>query len=246
MKSLKKRSKKSKKQFGEKEFIRSVWKTMRDQARKSPSVGLLHERLEEGIRIVGLTGGIASGKSTVSRFLKEAQVPIIDADEIAQSVVRPGKPTYKAIVRSFGEGVLGALREIDRERLGEIVFADDAKRALLESITHPEILKEIVKRVRTLRKKKVPLVVIDAALLFESGLHRHMHKTIFVRIEPNTQLSRLMVRDRLPEAKAWQRILCQMPASQKEAQADFLIDNSGTKEETHNQVLALLSQLAKK
>ena len=152
---------------------------------------------------------------------------------------------YRTIVKTFGEGIIGPNREINRDRLGEIVFADDTKRAILDSITHPEILKEITKKVRTLRKKKLKLVVIDAALLFESGLHRHMHKTIFVRIEPGTQLERLMKRDDLPEVKAWQRILSQMPASQKESRADFVIDNSGTSEETRRQVFDLLSRLAK-
>lgn len=216
---------------------------MTRQAKRNPSVDLLHERLEGAIRLIGLTGGIGSGKSTVSRFLQEAKIQVIDADAIARQVVRPGRPAYRMIIKAFGEGIIGSNREINRDRLGEIVFADETKRTLLETITHPEILKEITKRVRTLRKKKSKFVVIDAALLFESGLHHHMHKTIFVRIEPKSQLDRLMKRDDLPEVKAWQRILSQLPASQKESQADFVIDNSGTPKETQGQVLALLSQL---
>ncbi len=110
-------------------------------------------------------------------------------------------------------------------------------------MTHPEIMKEIVKRVKALKKEKSKLAVVDAALLFESDLHRQMHKNILVRINPEVQLKRLVKRDRLPENQAWQRILSQMPTPQKEKVADFVIDNSGSPEETQRQILRIIDQL---
>jgi dephospho-CoA kinase len=216
---------------------------MKGQAKKSPEVALLHERLEGKIRMIGLTGGIASGKSTVARFFKEAKIPLIDADEIAREVVRPGEKAYREIVQSFGEGILKEDRTLDRENLGRIVFGDESKRSLLESITHPEIFKEINKRVQALKKRKAKAAVVDAALLFESGLHRHMHKNILVRVDPEVQLRRLMKRDSLSEIQAWQRVLSQMPTPEKEKFADFVIDNSGSPEETRRQVLEILRKL---
>lgn len=237
------KKKKTAKKFGEAEFINRLWKTMKGQEKKNPEIALLHERLEGTIKLIGLTGGIASGKSTVAQFFKEAKVHLIDADEISREVVKPGKRAYKQIVSSFGGGILKEDRTIDREKLGAIVFSDESKRLLLESITHPEILTEIKKRVAQLKKKKVRTVVVDAALLFESGLFRQMHKNILVRIDPEIQLRRLIKRDNLSEIPAWQRVLSQMPTPEKEKLADFVIDNSGSVEETRRQVLGLLTKL---
>lgn len=216
---------------------------METQARENPLIALLHERLEGKIKLIGLTGGIASGKSLIAGFFRDHKIPVIDADEIAREVVQPKKPAYRQIILSFGEGILKPDGTIDRERLGGIVFTDERKRRLLESITHPEISKEILKRVKDLKKKAAPLVVIDAALLFESGLDQPMHKNILVRIDPEVQLRRLTERDRIPEAQAWPRILAQMPTPEKQKLADFVIDNSGSPEETRSQVAALLARL---
>lgn len=248
MKKVKKKSKAKKsksrpREFGAKQFVDRLWKTMKGQEKKHPEIALLHERLEGTIKLVGLTGGIASGKSTVAQFFKEAKVPLIDADEIAREVVRPGKKAYRQIVASFGEGILREDRTIDRENLGRIVFNDESKRTLLESITHPEIFTEIKKKVAQLKKKKVRTVIVDAALLFESGLFRQMHKNILVRIDPEIQLRRLMKRDNLSEIQAWQRVLAQMPTPEKEKLADFVIDNSGSVEETRRQVLGIILKL---
>lgn len=215
---------------------------MKDQERKNPTIGLLHEKLEGAIQMIGLTGGIASGKSTVARLFREAKVPVIDADEIAREVVRPKKKAYREIVASFGQGILKEDRTLDREKLAEIVFADESKRTLLESITHPEIMRKITQKVRTFRKKKISFVIVDAALLFESGLDRQMHRNILIRIDPEVQLRRLMDRDGLTEAQAWARILAQMPTAEKEKRAQWMIDNSGSLEGTRRRFEELLLQ----
>ncbi len=249
MKSSNKKSGKTKppkgrkKSFGEKEFVKSLWKTMRGQAAAQPAIGLLHERLEGTVKLIGLTGGIASGKSTVAQLFKKVGLPVIDADEIAREVVRPKKKALREIVATFGEGILMPDGTLDREKMASIIFGDPSKRSLLESITHPEILRELVRRVTALKKKKERLIVIDVPLLFESGLHRQMDRNVLVRLDPEVQLRRLTARDRLPEIVAWQRILSQMPTAEKERLAHFVIDNSGSLEETGRQVATLLPKL---
>lgn len=210
---------------------------------KDPSVALLHERLEGTIRLIGLTGGIASGKSTVASFFRKAGIPLIDADEIARLVVKPKTAVYREIVASFGEGILSLNGEIDREKLGKIVFSDDSKKRLLESITHPEIFREILKQIRGHKKRKARAVVVDAPLLFESGLDRFMHKNLLVRVHPTIQMKRLMARDKFSEVEAWQRILSQMPTPEKERLADVVIDNSGSREETGQRVTGLIREI---
>jgi dephospho-CoA kinase len=218
---------------------------MKKQERENPALALLHERLEGTMRIIGLTGGIASGKSTVAAFFKGHKIPVIDADEIARNVVQPKKPAYQKIVETFGKGVLLPDGKLDREKLGQIVFSDESKRKLLESITHPEIFREIGWKVAALKKKKTVMAIVDAALLFESELHHQMHKNILVRLHPDIQLKRLMVRNKLSEKEAWPRILSQMPTPEKEKFSDFVIDNSGSLEETRDQVRRLIVILRK-
>lgn len=235
--------KQKKNEMTEKEFVKSLWKTMKGQVKAAPALALLHERLEGGIRLIGLTGGIASGKSTVARFFREAKVPVIDADRIAREVVKPKKKAFCEIVVAFGEGVVGPEGTLDREKLAALVFSDESKRKLLDSITHPEVIREIARQVTALKKKKVRLVVIDVPLLFESGLYHQMTTNILVRVDPEVQLKRLMARDRLSEIQAWQRILSQMPIAEKEKLGGTMIDNSGSLEETRRQLDGLLAQL---
>lgn len=190
--------------------------------------------------LIGLTGGIASGKSLVASLFKKKKIPVIDADQIARAVVRPGQKAYQGIVAAFGSGVLKKDRTIDRAKLGELVFSDEKRRRLLETITHPEIRTLILQEISAWRKKKFSMIVIDAALLFESGLYRQMDKIILVKAEPNVQLQRLMKRDKVPEAEAWNRILAQMPSPEKERCADFVIDNSGSRAATQRQFLKIV------
>lgn len=216
---------------------------MAAQARKNPALHDLYERLDPKApltRVVGLTGGIASGKSFVASLFKKRKVPVIDADVAARATVRPGTETYRQIVAVFGQGILKPDRTVDRMRLGELVFADERRRRLLESITHPEIRKAIEAEIARWRKKKAEWVVVDAALLFESGLYKEMDKNLLVRINPAVQLKRLMKRDRLPEPQAWARILAQMPSAQKEKLADWTVDNSFSRATTKRQALKIL------
>lgn len=190
--------------------------------------------------LLGLTGGIASGKSLVASLLKKKGVPVIDADLVAREVVKPGKKAYQGILAVFGPGILKKDRTIDRQRLGDLVFQNEKRRRLLESITHPLILKEILARIEKL--KKAALVVVDAALLFESGLYQRMDQTILVTCRPSVQLKRLIQRDRISEGEAWARILAQMPSAEKEQLADFVVDNSGTRQATGKQLLNFFKQ----
>ena len=241
-KTPKRRSSKSSKKFGRREFVSHVWRAMKAQERENPSLALLHRNLEGAVRLIGLTGGIASGKTTVAGFFREAGIPVIDADAIARAIVAPGKKAWREIVSAFGQGVVLPDRRLDREKIAGIVFHDESKRRLLETITHPEIFRQIGEKIRRL-KKKARAIVIDAPLLFESGLFRMMHKNLLVRVRPEVQMKRLMARDSLTEAQAWPRILAQMPNPDKERLSDRIIDNSKTVAETRGQVRDLLKTL---
>lgn len=206
---------------------------MEVQARENPAVALLHERMEGDLRLIGLTGGIACGKSTVSGMLRELGLPVIDADQIARDVVRPGEPAHREIVRTFGPGILAGDKAIDREKLGVLVFGDEEKRRRLEELTHPHILRAIAEEVQRLRAERKPrAVVIDAALLFESGLSQSMDATMVVSVPAEIQLARLMARDSLGEEAARKRIASQMSSPEREEKAHCVIDNSGSLEKT--------------
>ena len=219
-----------------------------DQERQNPAIALLHERIAENIFLIGLTGGIATGKSTVSRFLQQSGIPVIDADEIARDVVRPGQKAHASIVEKFGRDILQENGEIDRERLGALVFSDERARRDLEAITHPEIFREIARRIRDITSAgshaaRHKMIVIDAALLFESGLYQSMDKNILIRTEPELQIQRLMTRDGLSEAEARRRIESQWVHEDKESLANFVIDNSRSPEETQSQISDVLQKI---
>jgi dephospho-CoA kinase len=187
--------------------------------------------------LVGLTGGIATGKSTVSAMLAHLGARIIDADLLAREVVAPGQRAHAEIVQAFGPEVLQDDGYLDRKRLGAIVFADADKRKRLEQITHPAI------RVRQERILSVyeeeafeGVVVWDAALLLESGSATGMDRVVVVVADPTTELNRLMTRDGLGEEEARRRIASQMPVAEKAKLADYVIDNSGSRAETERQV----------
>lgn len=190
--------------------------------------------------IIGLTGGIATGKSTVSSMLATFDVPIIDADKIARDVVKPGKSSYVEIVREFGSKILRKDRTINREELGKIIFANQEKRELLNSIVHPAIRKEMIKQRDDYVRSGVKSVVLDIPLLFESNLTTYVHKTVVVYVPQHIQLKRLIKRDCLSEEEALKRINSQIPISEKTKMADAVIDNSQTKEKTFQQIKSLL------
>ncbi len=193
---------------------------------------------------VGLTGGIASGKSTVARMLAELGAIVIDLDEIAHEVEAPGMPAWKAIVDHFGEGVLGEGRTIDRRRLGAIVFADREKLALLNRLVHPAVLAEWEARIERIRREQPEAVVLsDIPLLVEAGLRDRVDWVLLVQIPPEEQIRRLMERNGWSREEAAARLASQMPIDQKLASADRVIRNDGPIEQTRRAVLELWEEL---
>ncbi|WP_125982182.1 dephospho-CoA kinase [Loigolactobacillus iwatensis] len=192
--------------------------------------------------ILGLTGGIASGKSTVSRYLNELGFPVVDADIIAREVVEPGTIGLQQIITTFSESVLKADGHLNRKYLGQLVFDQPEELVKLTKITAPLIRETIVKRLQLLKEKKVPVIILDVPLLFETGYDKLTDVTLLVEIPKELQLQRLMRRDRLTYAAALARINTQWPLAKKRALADTIIDNSGTIAETKQQVLAFLKQ----
>lgn len=185
---------------------------------------------------IGLTGNIACGKSTVARMLAEKGAYVIDADAVAHEVIRKGTPAYEAILQRFGGGILGPDGEIDRRRLGEIVFRDPEALRDLEAIVHPAVIQEIQRRI--LAHSEAPAVVIEAIKLLESGFARACDTLWVVTCSEAEQLRRLMHDRGLTEEEAWVRIRAQPPQAEKVRYADVVIDNSGDLEATRRQVEA--------
>lgn len=196
------------------------------------------------MRRVGLTGGIASGKSTVSRMLGELGVPVIDADLLAREAVAPGSAALGAIAEAFGEEVLAVEGGLNRARLGEIVFADPGKRKILEGILHPLIIAEQDRRLDALEAAgAAPLAVVDAAVMIESGSWRRFDAIVVVACEEAQQISRLRRRGGMSEEEARRRVAAQMPLGEKVRYADHVIDNRGSVAEARRQAEALLKSL---
>ena len=190
--------------------------------------------------LVGLTGGIATGKSTVSAMFAHQGARVIDADLLSREVVMPGQPAYARILEEFGSQIVQDDGSLDRKALGAIVFADPARRKRLEEITHPAIGARQQRILSVLDEEGFEGIVLwDAALLFETGGVSKMDKVVVVFADPDTERRRLMARDGLAEADARARIASQMPIAEKALLADHVIDNSGTREETERQVRAV-------
>lgn len=192
---------------------------------------------------VGLTGGIATGKSLVAGELKKCGAAIIDADRIAREVVEQGKPAYDDIVKEFGRVVLKADGGLDRKALANIVFHDKAALEKLNEITHPRIRERIREEARRLSAGGESLIVLDVALLIEMGVKYEVEKIIVVYSEAGQQLERLMKRDNLTRAEAQKRLSCQMDIKEKLKYADYVIDNSGDIESTLEQARELYAEL---
>jgi dephospho-CoA kinase len=175
--------------------------------------------------IIGLTGGIASGKSTVARILREIGVAVIDADQLAREVVARGSDGLAEIVTTFGADLLDANGDLDRPKLGERVFSDPSARQKLNAITHPRIAKLSAERIAAAQRSESPYVVYEAALLVETGAHRGMSALIVVAAADRLQLARSMARDGLPEAAARARLDSQLPLSAKVKEANYVIAN---------------------
>jgi dephospho-CoA kinase len=194
--------------------------------------------------LLGLTGGIASGKSTVAAMLEELGAQMIDFDALAREVVEPGKPAWKDIVGYFGEQVLKEDQSLDRKKLGDIVFKDFEKRKKLEGFTHASINEAFVSRVNDIAEKN-PKAIIQAVipLLFELNLQYQFHRNILVYVPPEVQVERLVKRDGITEEEASHRIRAQLPIDEKLGYADFVIRNDKSLEETRKQVGALWQEL---
>jgi dephospho-CoA kinase len=187
--------------------------------------------------LVALTGGIATGKSTVSSMFHALGCPIIDADLLAREVVEPGEPALADIAREFGPGVLAPDGRLDRQAMATVVFAAADRRRRLEAITHPRIRERLNARLSELAQRGYDGVVIfDAAVIIESGGYKQMDRLVVVTADEATQLARLRARDGLDEAEALRRIRSQMPLAEKAKLADHVIDNSGDRAATEAQV----------
>ena len=189
--------------------------------------------------IIGLTGGIACGKSTVAKMLVARGARVIDADAVAREVVAPGTEGLQAITDRFGAEVLDDDGALDRAALGRRVFGDASARAALEGILHPLIAVESARQIQQAVAEGAPLVVYDAALLIESGRADMFRPLVVVSVRPQTQIDRIMRRDGLDEAGAQARLDAQMPVAGKAALADHVIDNEGDLDATEAQVEAL-------
>ena len=196
--------------------------------------------------ILGLTGGIASGKSTVAECFVECGAVLVSADQLAREVVNPGSPSLAKLVDLFGMDILTAGGSLDREIMAQKIFADPEARKMLESATHPAIAHLAECRLADLSKAPHDLIVYEAPLLFEAGGERRVDQILVVVVDPAVQLQRLIERDALSETDAMQRITTQWPQADKVQKADYVIDNSGPLENTRNLVAALYDYLTRR
>ncbi|MCM3711777.1 dephospho-CoA kinase [Sporosarcina luteola] len=190
--------------------------------------------------IIGLTGSIATGKSTVSRMLKQKGYPIVDADEISRLVVEPGSPALDQIAQEFGGDVLLPDGALNREKLGSLIFNDEEKRQVLNGIVHPAVRKEMIRQKEEWLDKGANTVIMDIPLLFESKLQSYVDKIIVVSAKPSIQRERLIARNGYSTEEADARINSQLPIAEKELGADAVINNDGTMDETEIQLNGIL------
>jgi len=194
--------------------------------------------------IVGLTGGIASGKSLVTRVLRDLGAHIIDADKIVHNLLAPGQDACREVVGHFGNEIQLPDGSIDRRKLGDIIFNNPEERSWLNQCIHPRVFKAYQTQVHYLRERQPEaIVVMDAALLIETGYHKHMDRLIVVYADRKDQMKRLMERDRFTLEQALARISSQMPLDEKRKYADFVIENTGTREVTEQQTREVFAKL---
>ncbi|MDC2839850.1 dephospho-CoA kinase [Limosilactobacillus mucosae] len=194
--------------------------------------------------VIGLTGGIASGKSTISSILKAVGWPVIDADLIARQIVMPGSKGLEQIVNRFGPQMLNSDGTLDRKKLGKTVFDDPKKLSDLDKIEHPLIQEAIDSQLDEFKKQHLPVVVLDVPLLFETGMDEECDLTVLAVVDQATQLKRLMKRDQISKMDAVKKISSQMSLKEKMQRADVIIDNNGTLEQTRSQVAELVDRVS--
>ncbi|MBP2243093.1 dephospho-CoA kinase [Cytobacillus eiseniae] len=192
--------------------------------------------------VVGLTGGIASGKSTVSSMLIKKGFTVIDADLESRFAVEKGEEAYHQIINHFGEEILHEDGSIDREKLGSIIFHNPEERQVLNQIVHPAVRKRMLRKKKDALSKGEKMIIMDIPLLYESKLTSMVDQTILVYVDEEIQLDRLMKRNQLSKEEALARIQSQMPLSEKLQLADVMINNNGTVEETEQQLMEILTK----
>jgi len=193
---------------------------------------------------VGLTGGIASGKSTVAGFLRERGAVVLDADRIAHAAIAPGGPAHAAVLARFGAGIADREGRIDRTRLGALVFRDETARRDLGALVHPRVREEIARRIEAIPAGAGPgIAVVDAALLVETGAWREYHRLVVARCPRRTQVRRLRERDGLPDDEIERRLAAQAPLADKLAVADYVVDTDLDLDATRRQAMALWERL---
>ena len=195
------------------------------------------------MRVIGLTGGIASGKSTVAALFRELGAIIVDADQIAREIVEPGQDAWQEIVNSFGTEILHPDKSLNRDKLRKIVFASEQARKQLQSITHPRIRSLAQQRIAQLAAQGAEIVIYEAPLFFENGVHQWLRPVILVACDIETQRSRLATRDRLSAEEIQQHLDAQMPLAKKMELADYVIENSGDLEALKSKVKTLWDEI---
>lgn len=194
---------------------------------------------------MGLTGGVASGKTTVANMFRELGAKIVDADELARVAVARGTEAFQKIVEEFGNDFLDKDSELDRKKLGKYVFSDATKKEKLEKIIHPVIGKMLMDSIESEREKKTEILILDIPLLFENNMQMWIRPVIFVYTNSETQIERLMKRENLSESEAMNIIKSQMPLLEKKKLADFIIDNNDDLIKTESQVKIIWQELQK-
>ncbi len=193
--------------------------------------------------VIGVTGGIATGKSAVVEQFRLLGASVVSADALAREVVAAGSETLRALVKRFGADILTAEGTLDRAALGKLVFSDPQAREALNRITHPAIARLAQQRIQALRNQGATLILYEAPLLFEAGAEKRVDAVLVVTVSETIQLQRLMARDGFSEDEARARIAAQMPLSEKVRRADFVLDNSGSLEAVSEQVKCLYPRL---
>jgi dephospho-CoA kinase len=194
--------------------------------------------------LLGVTGGIASGKTVVAHMLEELGAVLIDLDLIAREVVEPGEPAFRAIIDYFGTEVLQGDGTLNRKQLSGLVFPDSEKREKLEGFTHPYIFEELLKQVNDITAKD-PIIQVVVPLLIEKNLQSLFDKVLVVHIPPELQIKRLVERDGISRKEAVNMLKAQLPTDEKLAHADFVVNNEGSMEETRKQVEEIWQALKK-
>ena len=193
--------------------------------------------------VLGLTGGIATGKSTADKFFEGKNIPIVDCDEIAHNIMNVNKPAWKDIKEVFGEKYLNEDQTINRKKLGKLVFNDPTKMKILNEITHPRIFQEMESQIAQYKSEGYSLIIVDAPVLFESHSEKYYDKTLVISLPQDLQIKRLMARNNLTKEEALSRINSQMSLKEKEARATYVIENTGSVEDLYKKLNELLTKI---